>query len=88
MFLYKSQISGERLQDHWSSGFIVFVWRSSLFLLVPYITPDLRTHKRFNEDQIIIYSKPLLPSFLHKIIYCGYILELPRRGDSKGTHNI
>ena len=25
--LYKAQISGERLQDHWSSGFIYFVFK-------------------------------------------------------------
>ena len=42
MFIYKSQISGERLQDHWSSGFsfspfyrtVLHVWIINLFLIL------------------------------------------------------
>ena len=26
VYWYMKQISGERLQDHWSSGFISFLW--------------------------------------------------------------
>ena len=34
MCLYKAQISGERLQDHWSSGFIfIFPFCRAIFLL-------------------------------------------------------
>ena len=33
MFLYKSQISGERLQDHWFSGFsIVIIFSVTIYL--------------------------------------------------------
>ena len=27
--LYKAKISGERLQDHWSSGFVVYLYVNS-----------------------------------------------------------
>ena len=27
--LYKAKISGERLQDHWSSGYHIWAWRPS-----------------------------------------------------------
>ena len=32
--LYKAKISGERLQDHWSSGFLIFAPKHRLWVLV------------------------------------------------------
>ena len=37
VYWYMKQISGERLQDHWSSGFSVkFIYHYGLFVLMQY----------------------------------------------------
>ena len=77
MCLYKAQISGERLQDHWSSGFPYFTWSISILAhlsrrligeLIVYegIRPSSTFSNNFSSEAV----RPILFIF-HIIAYIG-----------------
>ena len=65
------QISGERLQDHWSSG-LIFDPKHRLRVLAKAV--QMCTHIHFQENMSLKSITPQTPHLYTKTLVCGDIL--------------
>ena len=68
--LYKAKISGERLQDHWSSGFIVAFPEPYSQLM---FRTEIRKYHQFTCQNCYFYHSRIIRSILHT---CKHVLSV------------